>query len=67
MSGARWPLTHARAGQVYSFWGGFLVSSREIGSPLSRVRWVKSKYRQVRKCGVFVCRDCAARIRRGLQ
>jgi hypothetical protein len=51
-------------GQVYSFWGGYLVERKEIGSVLSNVSYVKSKYRSIRKCGVFVCETCAKRISR---
>src|SRR6185312_7104508 len=51
-------------GQVYSFWGGFHVTTKEIGSSLSNVTFIKSKYRNIRKCGVYVCEKCAGRIRR---
>ncbi|MFO0927959.1 MAG: hypothetical protein U0736_13115 [Gemmataceae bacterium] len=53
-----------RPGQVYSFWGGFLTSYRETGSVLSSVKFVTAKYRNMRKCGVFVCRECASRTKR---
>ena len=53
-----------RPGQMYHFWGGVLVSSKEVGSILSNVSHITAKYRNLRKCGVFVCQQCASRMRR---
>jgi hypothetical protein len=53
-----------RPGQVYNFWGGTCVSHREAGSVLSSRRVIYKKYQNLRMCGYFVCRGCAARMRR---
>ncbi len=49
-------------GQRYTFWGGFHVNTREKRAFLSSTTVITSQYRDMKKVGAFVCRECARRI-----
>jgi hypothetical protein len=51
-----------REGQRYTFWGGTHLYTKERRAFLSSTTTITSEYRDMKRVGAFVCRQCARRI-----